>query len=80
MKDIFEDYGAGIGCLAVVLMLVLVLVLCAFEAWLVMLLWNGVLCALFTAFPAVTFWQAWGVLILCNLLFKSTHFKWDKDD
>jgi len=34
----------------------------------VKLLWNGILPALF-GWPALTFWQALGLLVLCRLLF-----------
>ena len=34
----------------------------------VMLLWNGILPALF-GFPAITFWQALGILVLSKILF-----------
>lgn len=36
--------------------------------WIVMLLWNWLAPALF-AWRAITFWQAWGVLALCRILF-----------
>lgn len=71
MKNIFKDYGVGAGCLICLLVLVLLIGLAAFEAWIVMLLWNNVLCAIFTSVPTIGFWLAWGVMILCNMLFKS---------
>lgn len=57
--------------LIIILVLALVIGLAAFEAWLVMLLWNAVLIALFPSLPTLSFWLAWGLLILCNILFKS---------
>jgi hypothetical protein len=36
--------------------------------WLVMLLWNALVPALFTG-PVVTFWQTAGLLVLCRVLF-----------
>ena len=50
--------------------LIFVVGFAALEAWIVMLLWNHVLCAIFTSVPTITFWLAWGILILCNILFK----------
>jgi hypothetical protein len=45
------------------------LVLCAFLGGaIVMLLWNALLPPLF-GWPAVTFWQALGLLALCRILF-----------
>ena len=36
--------------------------------WIVMLLWNWLAPALF-GWRTITFWQAWGVLALCRILF-----------
>ena len=33
--------------------------------------WNGLAVALFSL-PVITYWQAWGIYILSNLLFKSS--------
>ena len=38
--------------------------------WLVMLLWNWIMPAAF-GLSTITFWQAWGLVILAHLLFKS---------
>lgn len=66
-----------LGCLGATLVLILILALAfgfaALEAWLVMLLWNAVLVSIFPFIPTISFWVAWGVLILCNLLFKGIH-------
>jgi len=70
LEDLF-DQSFGVGCLVTILILALVLALCALEAWIVMLLWNGVACAIFASLPTINFWVAWGLMILCNLLFKS---------
>jgi len=40
----------------------------ALGGWLVMLLWNWLLPPL-TGWPAITFWQALGLLVLCRILF-----------
>ena len=47
----------------------------AIEAAVFMLLWNYVVCAIFTSMPTLSFWLAWGVLLLINIIgsaFKST--------
>lgn len=36
----------------------------------VMLLWNWLMPAIF-GLPAITYWQAWGLVLLSHLLFKS---------
>jgi hypothetical protein len=42
----------------------------AFCAWLVMLLWNGLIAGLlWPSGPEIGFWQAWGLMILMNLIF-----------
>ena len=45
-----------------------ILVFMAVGGWLVMLLWNWLLPALF-GWRALTFWQALGMLALCRMLF-----------
>lgn len=52
-------------CVAVFVMLLLTLVF----VWPVQLLWNELMPALFGC-PEISFWQAWGLMILCSLLFK----------
>ena len=36
-----------------------------------MWLWNGLAVALFSL-PVITYWQAWGIYILSNILFKNS--------
>lgn len=38
--------------------------------WLVMLLWNWLMPVIFSL-PQITFWQAWGLVVLTHLLFKA---------
>ncbi len=40
--------------------------------WLVMLLWNWLMPVIF-GLPQITFWQAWGLVIITHLLFKAGH-------
>jgi RsiW-degrading membrane proteinase PrsW (M82 family) len=40
----------------------------ALVAWIVMLLWNS--CVVPLGVAAVGFWQAWGIMLLCGVLFK----------
>ena len=39
-------------------------------AWIVMLLWNGIL-PIVLSLPAVTYWQSFGIMLLAEILFKS---------
>ena len=54
--------------------IVLIVALGALLALPVMWLWNGVLPNLFATgvIKPIDFWNAWGLLILCGLLFKSS--------
>ena len=46
------------------------LLLIAFSALFVMLLWNWVIVAIF-ALPVIDYWLALGLYLLCGILFKS---------
>jgi Sec-independent protein secretion pathway component TatC len=43
----------------------------------VMLLWNGCLVGAISGVNEITWLQAWGILVLCGLLFKTTLSKKD---
>ena len=43
--------------------------LIALFGWVVMLLWNWLIPEIFGLKP-LSYWQAWGVLVLCAILFK----------
>lgn len=58
MKDLFT----------LILALVIILAISAFGAWLVMLLWNWVVVAIF-GLPKLSFWLAWGLTFLIGLIF-----------
>jgi hypothetical protein len=45
------------------------LALLALLGWGVMLLWNWLMPEIF-GLPSVSYWQAWGILVLCWILFK----------
>lgn len=52
----------------ILLAITIVFVLGTIEAFVIMLLWNYVLCAIFTTIPTISFWLAWGVLIMLNII------------
>jgi len=66
MRDFFEEAGSFIAFGVVVAM-----VFSMIMAYPVMLLWNW-LVPMILGLPALGFWEAWGVLVLCNLLIKSS--------
>jgi len=41
-----------------------------FFGFILMLLWNWLMPVIF-GLPAITFWQGWGLVLLCHILFKS---------
>lgn len=47
---------------------IMVLLFAALGGWIVMSLWNWLVPALF-GWHTVTFWQAFGLLVLCRILF-----------
>ena len=49
--------------------IVMGIVLAFVFGWLVMLLWNWLMPSLF-GLTTITFWQAWGIVVLAHLLFK----------
>ena len=74
--DFFERYSFGVALLASILTLVLAAglvfgILC-FEAWILMLLWNAVITSLWVGAPSLTFWLAFGLILICNILFKTS--------
>ncbi len=55
-----------IGCLTV---LIIILIVGAIEGLIFMLLWNWLVPLFWFSAPIFTFWQAWGILILLNIIF-----------
>lgn len=72
-RNVLDNHSTGMAILIIVLTFLLILGIAfggmCFEAWLVMLLWNGVVCAIFTSVNSIGFWTAFGLLILCHILF-----------
>ncbi|TFG85262.1 MAG: hypothetical protein E4H20_00740 [Spirochaetales bacterium] len=50
--------------------------LLALFGWIVMLLWNWLMPDIF-GLKRLDYWQAWGLLALCTILFKGMHFQDD---
>ena len=57
-----------IAILIIIGVLALIVGISAFEGWIFMLLWNYVLCAIFPSIPILSFWLAWGLLFLINIV------------
>ena len=69
----FDDKDrTGFELFCIILGVILLLIgLFAFEAWVVMLLWNWLMPAIFSL-STIGFWQAMGISCLCHLLFSKT--------
>jgi hypothetical protein len=52
--------------------IVLIVVLGLIMSWPVMMLWNGCLVDAVSGVKEIGWLQAWGILILCGFLFKSS--------
>ena len=79
MKNFLSKLPIWALILAILLIIGLAFGLAAFEVWICMLLWNGVLCAVFTTIPTISFWQMWGLLILFHLLFAPSRINFGKN-
>ena len=65
-----EKFTVMIG--TIVLAIVGVLLVSFLLSWPVYMLWNGCLVDAVTGLKEVTWLQAWGISLLCGLLFKTT--------
>jgi len=71
MNDAFNNQIANTatGCLCTLATLVTAIGLALLFCWPVMLLWNWLMPVF--GLPVLTFWQMFGLEVLCNILFKS---------
>ena len=58
--------------------IILAVLLAFLFGWIVMLLWNWLMPEIF-GLTTITFWQAWGLVILSHLLFKLGHHDHNSD-
>ena len=72
MKDFGEMFLLILGAIFVA-----VLISFLYGA-ILMWLWNAVIVIVFAA-PVLTYWQAYGICIICSLLFKSTNTSTKKE-
>ena len=69
LNSIYEDHGCAAYVLACIFILAFAFGIWCLGAWFVMLLWNAVICGLWVVAPALTFWKAFGLILLVRLLF-----------
>lgn len=78
MKNKISNLPIWALILTILIIIGLAFGLAALEVWICMLLWNGVLCAVFTVIPTISFWQMWGLSILITLLFLPPRIDFNK--
>lgn len=70
-----EKLIVGVGATVVILLIIVALgLLLSFP---LMLLWNYCLVPAVSGLSEVTWLQAWGIMVACNIMFKSTSYKKD---
>lgn len=57
-----------IGCGGAIVLLLFAIGLLFFMNWIGWLLWGAIAVAIFSL-PALSYWQFWGLSILCHILF-----------
>ena len=75
MRNVFRDAWDehwGLGILVLVVWLVLTFAIDCLLALFVMLLWNAIIPVLFVGVGNLWYWGAFGLVLLCNFLFKTT--------
>ncbi len=77
MSNFFEKLVIVVGTIIVVIVMVFVSSL--ILAWPIQLLWNWLMPIIFNL-TTITFWQAWGLLMMSQLLIKSSSSSSKKDD
>lgn len=79
----FEEYSFGTALLACILVLVIAAGIAfgaiCLEGWILMLLWNAVICSLWATAPTLTFWLSVGLMLICNILFNTVHYNRSRD-
>lgn len=59
----------------IIIIIAVALLLSFLLSWPVMMLWNGCLVPAVTGLSEVSWLQAWGISVLCGLLFKNIEIK-----
>ena len=71
IKNYTNNKNYEYGCLIFLATLVVLLLFGFIYSAIIMWIWNAVIVALF-GLPFISYWQAFGLYILCNILFKNT--------
>ena len=76
MGKIFDQYGV-FGCIfAIILVLAIVFGVLCLDAWIALMLWDWVIVNTlgWVASGTMGFWEMFGLIMLCNILFKTSSF------
>lgn len=71
IKNYTNNKNYGYGYLVFLVTLFVLLLFGFIYSAIIMWIWNAVIVALF-GLPFISYWQAFGLYILCNILFKNT--------
>lgn len=71
IKNYTNNKNYEYGCLIFLATLVVLLLFGLIYSAIIMWIWNAVIVVLF-GLPFISYWQAFGLYILCNILFKNT--------
>lgn len=77
MKIPYKNTELGCGGIAVLFLVVIGLLF--LMNWIGWLLWGAIAVAIFSL-PVLTYWQFWGLSILCHLLFIGNNVKINNKD
>lgn len=58
----------------IVVTVIMLVALSALCAWPVMILWNACLVGVVSGIKVIDFMSAWGIMLLCGLLFKPSGY------
>lgn len=78
LVDVYEECGCGVLLLCILLVLAIAFGILCFEGWLLMLVWNYAIVAVFNA-PPIGFWIAVCLVWLLNLISKAFTIKVNKN-
>ena len=69
-----KDFADYIAVFVVILLVLGVMILALFgQVWILQLLWNFCLVAIIPIAP-ISYWQMWGIYLICRLLFGSVAY------
>lgn len=71
MNKNYFNKSSNIGCGMIILLFIVLIILTFIYSGILMWVWNMIMPVLF-GLPIISFWQALGIYIISNILFKGT--------